>query len=221
MQDAERRLAERVPNTAVVASIDLEIDDGIHVGTQGQKRLGQRLAQIAERELFGQVGETSPTFDRVNLAGNKALVIKFKGVNIAPEVIINRQRMPMMGAGMGGGPGGQGMRTVPPGGGFRQVPVRMGGGFSPGGSNVVGLKPSRHIAGFSIRKEDGTEVPLIFDAAVGQVRDTVILKLDKPLPDKDKTFLWYGYGFDPYCNLTDALDMAVPVFGPIPLDDLN
>ncbi len=234
VQDAERRLAERVPNTAVVASIDLEIDDGIHVGTQGQQRLGQRLARIAERELFGQVGATTPTFDRVNLAGNKALVIKFKGVNIAPERIFP-QRMPGMGGGMGsgmGGAGGQGMMQVAPGNGFRQVGVGgmggMGGGgaglrFSPGGSNVVGLKPSRHIAGFSIRKEDGTEVPLIFDAAVGQARDTVILKLDKPLPDKDKekAFLWYGYGFDPYCNLTDALDMAVPVFGPVALDDLN
>ena len=84
---------------------------------------------------------------------------------------------------------------------------------------VVGLKPSRHIAGFSIRKEDGTEIPLIFDAAVGQARDTVILKLTGPCPRR--AFLWYGYGFDPYCNLTDALDMAVPVFGPIPLDDLD
>ena len=33
----------------------------------------------------------------------------------------------------------------------------------------VGLKPDRHIAGFSIRKEDGTQLPLIFEAAVGQV----------------------------------------------------
>ena len=46
-------------------SIDLELDDGIHVGTQGLKRAGQRLARIAERELFGQVGATTPTFDRV------------------------------------------------------------------------------------------------------------------------------------------------------------
>ena len=31
--------------------------------------------------------------------------------------------------------------------------------------------------------------------------------------------LWYGYGLDPYCNLTDALDMAVPAFVPIALDE--
>jgi type 1 glutamine amidotransferase len=32
--------------------------------------------------------------------------------------------------------------------------------------------------------------------------------------------LWYGYGLDPLCNLTDGLDMAVPVFGPIGLDEI-
>ena len=58
---------------------------------------------------------------------------------------------------------------------------------------------------------------MIFDAAVGQARDTVILKLSGPPPAK--SFLQYGHGFDPVCNLVDALDMAVPVFGPVPLDD--
>jgi hypothetical protein len=84
---------------------------------------------------------------------------------------------------------------------------------------AMGLTPLRHIAGFSLRKPDGTEIPLIFDAAVGSARDTVILKLDGPLPDH--AFLWYGYGYNPYCNLTDGLDMAVPVFGPVPLDEVK
>ena len=35
----------------------------------------------------------------------------------------------------------------------------------------------------------------------------------------EKASLWYGYGMDPYCNLADGSDMAVPVFGPIALDD--
>ena len=82
-----------------------------------------------------------------------------------------------------------------------------------------GLKPSRHIAGFSIRGEDGGEIPLIFDAAVGTARDTVILKLIGPLPEKAE--LWYGHGYDPDCNLTDGLDMAVPAFGPVPVSALQ
>ena len=82
----------------------------------------------------------------------------------------------------------------------------------------IGLKPDRHIAGFSIRKEDGTNIPLIFEACVGRAKDTVILKLAGAVPPR--AALWYGYGLNPYCNLTDSLDMAVPVFGPIPLDDI-
>ena len=75
-------LPERVPNTAVVSVIDLELDDGIHVGTQGLKRAGQRLARIAQRELFGQIGATTPTLDRVSRGPNNTLLVKFKGVNM-------------------------------------------------------------------------------------------------------------------------------------------
>jgi sialate O-acetylesterase len=95
----------------------------------------------------------------------------------------------------------------------------LGGGFSPGESPGTGLKPARHIGGFSIRKADGAEIPLIFEAAVGNAKDTVVLKLTNKVPEK--AYLWYGYGFDPYCNLTDGLDMAVPVFGPIALDEVQ
>ncbi len=90
---------------------------------------------------------------------------------------------------------------------------------SPGDMSGIGLKPERHIAGFSIRKEDGTALPLIFEAGVGKARDTVVLKLSGPVPAKAS--LWYGYGMDPYCNLTDGSDMAVPVFGPIALDEVS
>jgi sialate O-acetylesterase len=201
VQDAQRRIAERVPNTAVVTGIDLELDDGIHVGTQGTKRVGQRLAKVALRELFSQDGASTPTFDRVNKGAGNTLLVKFKGVNIGPDVTMG----PFMMGGMGG------MAPAAGGGGFRQMPV------SGPAANVVGLKPMRHIAGFSLRKEDGTEIPLIYDAAVGTARDTVILKLNAPPPEK--AYLWYGHGFDPYCNLTDSQDMAVPAFGPIPLND--
>ena len=178
VQDAERRLVEQVPNTAVVASVDLELDDGIHVGTQGLKRIGQRLARVAQHELFGLAGATTPTLDRISKGAGNNLVVKLKGVN----------------------PGAENM-------------------FMMSGGGTIGLKPTRHICGFSIRTEDGSDIPLIFDAAVGTARDTVILKLNGKIPEKAS--LWYGYGFDPVCNLTDGLDMALPVFGPIPLDDFK
>ena len=89
---------------------------------------------------------------------------------------------------------------------------------SPGEPSGLGLKPERHIAGFSIRKEDGTPIPLIFEAAVGKARDTVVLKLDRPDPREGVPLV--RLRLDPYCNLTDGLDMAVPVFGPIALDEV-
>ena len=82
-----------------------------------------------------------------------------------------------------------------------------------------GLQPVRHIAGFSIRMADGKEIPLIYEALVNTARDAVVLKLNGDVPAGAS--LWYGWGFDPYCNLTDTLDMAVPVFGPIALDTIH
>ncbi len=182
VQDAQRLLPERVPNTAVISVIDLELDDAIHVGTQGQKRAGQRLARIAERELFGQVGATTPTFDRVTKGSPNTLVAKFKGVNMGmPGPYRGRPMMGTMG-GMGSAAGMASPNSVTP--------------FSLGESAGIGLKPDRHIGGFSIRKEDGGEVPMIFEACVGKARDTVVLKLSGTIPPKSA--LWYGYGMDPY-----------------------
>lgn len=189
VRDAQRVIADKVPNTAVVTAIDLELDDLIHVGTPGLKRLGGRLARIAQRELFGQVGGTTPTFDHASKRPDNTLVLKFKGVNRSTKVA----NSPEAQAG----------------------PTYASSVKAP----LDGLRTARHIGGFSIRKDDGTEIPLIFDAAVGPLKDTVILKLSGPIPEGAK--LWYGYGLDPYCNLVDALDMAVPAFGPISLDELK
>ena len=181
VQEAQRRLAEVVPHTAVVAVIDLELEDVIHIGTHGLKRAGERLARIALRELFGQVGASAPTLDRVSAGADETLIVKFKGVNRSAT-----DGRPILG---------------------------------PGVAQADGLKPDRHIGGFSIRGADGAEISLIYEAAVGPSREAVILKLTGKVPPG--AFLWYGWGRDPYCNLTDALDMAVPVFGPIPLDGIK
>ncbi len=72
------------------------------------------------------------------------------------------------------------------------------------------------ISGFSIHQADGSPVPLIFKARVDPAEaSTVLLYLAGRLPEK--ATLHYGYGKDPYCNLHDANDNAVPVFGPIPI----
>jgi sialate O-acetylesterase len=193
VQDAQGRLPERVSYTAVISVIDLELDDGIHVGTQGLKRAGHRLARIAQRELFGQVGATTPTLDRVTKGPHDTLVVKFKGVNMGSK----SPARPL------------GAMIARPG---------LDPSLTPSENGGIGLRPERHIAGFSIRSEDGALLPLIYEACVGNARDTVLLKLTRRIPEKAS--LWYGYGLDPDCNLTDGLDMAVPVFGPIPLDEI-
>src|SRR5262249_22268449 len=106
VQEAQRRLPERVPNTAVVSVIDLELDDAIHVGTQGLKRAGQRLARIAERELFGQLGATTPTLDAVAKGPNNTLVVRFKGVNMSGSAY-EAPRAAMAGMTQGMNPGGR------------------------------------------------------------------------------------------------------------------
>ena len=174
VREAQRTLPERVPNTAVISVIDLELDDLIHVGTQGLKRAGNRLAKVALHELFGNDDATTPTLERVTRGSDNTLHLRFKGVNSGLDERSDYRR---------------------------------------------GLQPKRHIAGFSIRDAEGGEIPLIFEAAVGRSNDSVVLKLTGPIPAGAQ--LWYGYGLDPYCNLVDGEDMAVPCFGPIPLDDVK
>jgi hypothetical protein len=186
VQETQRLVPDQVPHTAVVAVIDLEMDDFIHVGTQGLKRAGNRLALIALGKLYGEAEATTPTLEKVMKRPDgpeRMLFVKFKGVNKREEQ-------------------DSGLKAARP--------------ISPVPPRPIGLVPRRHIAGFSIRRADDTEIPLIFDAAVGADGETVVLKLTGEIPPGSQ--LWYGYGLNPYCNLIDSLDMAVPVFGPIKLD---
>ncbi len=52
IQEIQREFAVQ-PGVEVVAAVDLELDDGIHVGTQGLKRLGRRLASVAHSSVYG------------------------------------------------------------------------------------------------------------------------------------------------------------------------
>jgi len=183
VQEVQRKIPEQIPHTSVVPAVDLETDDAIHIGTQGQIRLGHRLARVALREVYGRPGGSALNLESVTKGPQQTLIVKFKGVNIessAPGITVRRH------------------------------------GFS---TEAAGLQPARHIAGFSIRNEEGTEILPIFDARVASSGDSVILKLTGEIPKKAQ--LWYGRGHNPYCNLTDSMDMAAPVFGPIPLDDVK
>ena len=70
-------------------------------------------------------------------------------------------------------------------------------------------------AGFSLRHADGTEAALIYKIVLDGAG--VILKLNEgPLPAGLN--LWYGYGLNPYCNVTDSSGASLPAFGPLAVD---
>ena len=83
VQEAQRRLPERVPNTAVVSVIDLELDDVIHVGTQGLKRAGPAAGPDRRaRALRPGRRDHSHASSGSRKGPNNTLIVKFNGVNM-------------------------------------------------------------------------------------------------------------------------------------------
>ncbi|ORY95787.1 SGNH hydrolase-type esterase domain-containing protein [Syncephalastrum racemosum] len=56
---------ERNQNTAMVASIDCEMDDAIHLSARGLARVGRRLANAAYKGLQGLAREATPQIDSI------------------------------------------------------------------------------------------------------------------------------------------------------------
>lgn len=167
VQAAQIKAERDIQQSGMAPAVDLSLDDGIHVGTQDLKRLGQRLADLASHDLFPRLknyGELK--------RGPRPAAAKFANGVVKVS--------------------------------FLEVNGR--------------LQSEGRISGFSIHGSDGHAIPLIYKARVDPAEaSTVLLYVQGRLPDK--AVLWYGYGDDPYCNLRDAADMAVPVFGPLPIDE--
>ncbi len=56
IQEQERNLPDVITELDVVPSIDLELDDGIHIGADGQKTLGKRMARVADKMIHRAPG---------------------------------------------------------------------------------------------------------------------------------------------------------------------
>lgn len=73
-------------------------------------------------------------------------------------------------------------------------------------------------SGFSVRDQKEKDLGLLYKTLLAPDGKSIDLFLfDQPPPG---SCLWYGYGLDPYCNITDSEDMALAAFGPIPFDSL-
>jgi sialate O-acetylesterase len=53
IQDQQRGLVDQIKNLEVVPAIDLELDDGIHISSDGLRILGGRMARLADRLALG------------------------------------------------------------------------------------------------------------------------------------------------------------------------
>lgn len=86
------------------------------------------------------------------------------------------------------------------------------------------LTAEPRISGFSIRRKDGTSKGLYLMRAECDSAEpnAILLHLSFRLASKSEPlYLWYGWGSHPFCNVTDQEDMALPVFGPIPISEID
>ena len=81
--------------------------------------------------------------------------------------------------------------------------------------NVQGqLTAPGRPTGFTLRRDDGTEAVLIYKTVLDG--SDVLLRHEQD--SLDGLSLWYGYGLNPYCNITDTSGASIPAFGPVQPD---
>jgi sialate O-acetylesterase len=78
IQEIQRRLAGEIPHTAVVPAVDLELDDAIHIGRYGLKRLGRRLAEAIQYSDDGFIRLRAVTVEGPN---RNCIRVAFDGVS--------------------------------------------------------------------------------------------------------------------------------------------
>lgn len=165
IQDLQRACETSIAQAGMVPAIDLELDDLIHVGTPGLKRLGKRLANLAERDLYGGTVQAGPRPGEITFEDTpygKVARVKFTGVN----------------------------------GRLTAAGRPMGFTLSDG--------------------PEGPAIPCVYKVELpADAPDTAVLWLQN-VPENPH--LWYGRGLDPCATITDEADMAVPVFGPVPMN---
>lgn len=166
VQEEQRRLVGKIKNLELIATIDLPLDDFIHIGAAAMPRLAARYARAADRLAYGNKKESPAP--------------ALRGISpLTPDIVT-----------------GAGWIDVT----FDHV--------------VGGLQAEGRPHGFALLDADGRELPLIHHVSLHG--DTARLHV-APEALTAKLSLSYGHGLAPYCNLSDARDFAVPVFGPLPL----
>ena len=85
-----------------------------------------------------------------------------------------------------------------------------------------GLACPERVAGFSVRDSEGEDLRMVFDQFLDPDHpNRVILETQVTWRYADfpeDAFIYYGYGNDPHCNLTDNAGQGAPCFGPFPFE---
>lgn len=101
VREDQRRLPDAVANTYMAPAIDLELDDPIHVGTRGLKRLGRRLANVALAKVYGRPAPAGITLGGVRRDG-PFIRVRFEGVAGSLKASDPAGRVPGFAIGAGG-----------------------------------------------------------------------------------------------------------------------
>ncbi|MCM8825236.1 MAG: sialate O-acetylesterase [Candidatus Omnitrophica bacterium] len=168
IQDQQYRLLKKIKNFSIVPSVDLSLDDTIHISGRDHKILGKRIAYAmnvlvhGKKAGFPPIGLDERKIEAKAVPPNNYVDITLKFKNVAKSFI-------------------------------------MPGGVRPAGFSIGDPEPG----------------PFIYD--IGIAKDTVILRTNLSLSGIEGKLLYHGYGLDPYCNVKDAHERIIPVFGPVRL----
>ena len=166
IREIQRQVALNTNNVYMVTGIDLPLDDCAHISTDGQKRLGKRIAELALTYAYDKMGHArqieleSIKMNKDDKTGSNYLQLHYSGVS---------------------------------------------------GKLTACGRPSQ----FELRVDGEQRIEWVVSKVELDPEDEAGLKLYlSAIPDKPATLVC-GNGTNPYMNITDGLDNAVPAFGPI------
>lgn len=166
IREEQRRLSEEIDGVYTISSINLELDDLIHLSGESQKHLGKIAAEI----LFKHI-----TF-------GKAKTPYLKAVRIYKHPIS----------------------------GWATIDAEFGG--------LIGdLISSGRATGFTLSKKGKyPDTDMIYSVELN--KNIATMRLHYELNEIKDYELYYGFGLNPYANITDEFGRSIPCFGPVCLN---
>ena len=166
VREIQRKIINQKKNIYMISSIDLPLDDWVHVSTEGHKKLGKRIAEIALSYVYNlknhakQIDLESIKMRKDDMTGSNYLLLHFTGIS---------------------------------------------------GNLTCCGRPSQ----FELRVNGEPR----YDYVVAKVEfdrdDPAGLKLFLSGLPNAPSQLVFGPATNPYMNITDSFDNAIPAFGPI------